>query len=145
MIHFLSYLKKKRKKVYAYIHPEIWMNYNVLLKHARCSNFWKFLWWHWVFLFEKKLKIKSMVKNIGSFFQNVVIIHWMPQFFKNKILIFGPFTGSHCYIGTYIRNKSISFKIVKFITLAGMTLQLLSIFKVFLRKFVELFKEGDAT
>lgn len=47
----------------------------------------------------------------------------------------------------YKKQKRISFKIVKFITLAGITLQLLYIFKVFFffRKFVELFKEGEAT
>lgn len=55
--------------------------------------------------------MKSMVKIIGPFFKMWSLYIEYHNSLKKKILIFGRLTDSHCYIGTCIRNKSISFKI----------------------------------
>lgn len=86
--------------------------YNVLIEHALL----KILKIPLVqgieyFSLEKNFKMKSMVKIIGPFFKMWSLYIEYHNSLKKKILIFGRLTDSHCYIGTCIRNKSISFKI----------------------------------
>lgn len=113
MIHFLSYLKKKERKcMHIFTQRFEWIFfYNVLIEHALL----KILKIPLVqgieyFSLEKNFKMKSMVKIIGPFFKMWSLYIEYYNSLK-KILIFGRFTDSHCYIGTSIRNKSISFKI----------------------------------
>lgn len=113
MIHFLSYLKKKRKCMHIFTQRFEWIFfYNVLIEHALL----KILKIPLVqgieyFSLEKNFKMKSMVKIIGPFFKMWSLYIEYHNSLKKKILIFGRLTDSHCYIGTCIRNKSISFKI----------------------------------
>lgn len=114
MIHFLSYLKKKERKcMHIFTQRFEWIFfYNVLIEHALL----KILKIPLVqgieyFSLEKNFKMKSMVKIIGPFFKMWSLYIEYHNSLKKKILIFGRLTDSHCYIGTCIRNKSISFKI----------------------------------
>lgn len=114
MIHFLSYLKKKERKcMHIFTQRFEWIFfYNVLIEHALL----KILKIPLVqgieyFSLGKNFKMKSMVKIIGPFFKMWSLYIEYHNSLKKKILIFGRLTDSHCYIGTCIRNKSISFKI----------------------------------